>query len=182
MYIKKIVLKNFKSFASATVLLDSGFVSFVGPNGSGKCVRGDAEIVLGDGSLVAAKEIVESQLAEAKEKVAMDDGVFCFNPNGVEVFSLNPQTLKMEKKRVQAFVKRTSPSELCEVVTRSGKKIVSTTYHPVMTLVDGKLTAVESSKLREGMRVAAADVTTPNNSFASKTVVLSGLLWDEIKS
>ncbi len=154
MYVKKIVLKNFKSFSTATVLLDSGFVSFVGPNGSGKCVRGDSEVLLGDGSVVSAAELVESKLADAKEKIPMDDGEFCFNPEGVEVFSLNPQTLKMERKRIQAFVKRTSPSELCEVETRSGKKIVSTTYHPVITLKEGEVAALNAEELKPGMFIA----------------------------
>ncbi len=36
MFIKNLILKNFKSFHSATIQLDRGFTSIVGPNGSGK--------------------------------------------------------------------------------------------------------------------------------------------------
>src|SRR3989338_5088917 len=36
MYVKRILLRNFKSFPKATLELDKSFSSIVGPNGSGK--------------------------------------------------------------------------------------------------------------------------------------------------
>lgn len=40
MRVKKLSLKNFKSFPTANVQFDGGFAAVVGPNGSGKSSRG----------------------------------------------------------------------------------------------------------------------------------------------
>ena len=71
MYVKKIVLKNFKSFASATVLLDSGFVSFVGPNGSGKTNLIDSLLfAFGESSLKSMRVKRTSDLIHAANPYA----------------------------------------------------------------------------------------------------------------
>ncbi|MEM0475693.1 MAG: chromosome segregation protein SMC [Candidatus Norongarragalinales archaeon] len=71
MYIKKIVLKNFKSFANATVLLEPGFVSLVGPNGSGKTNLIDSLLfAFGESSLKAMRVKRTSDLIHAANPYA----------------------------------------------------------------------------------------------------------------
>ena len=71
MYVKKIVLKNFKSFASATVLLEPGFVAFVGPNGSGKTNLIDSLLfAFGESSLKAMRVKRTSDLIHASHPYA----------------------------------------------------------------------------------------------------------------
>ncbi len=71
MFIKKIALKNFKSFASATVLLEPGFVSFVGPNGSGKTNLIDSLLfAFGESSLKAMRVKRTSDLIHASHPYA----------------------------------------------------------------------------------------------------------------
>ncbi|MBI5037058.1 AAA family ATPase [Candidatus Micrarchaeota archaeon] len=152
MYVKKILLRNFKSFPKATVELDKNFSGVVGPNGSGKCVRADTKVLLSDGSLVEIRRLVDEALE--RESSPMDDGYCSLSNNGTRVLSLNTETLKMEEKPVTAFVKRASPDELYELKTSSGRKVVATSYHPVLTVVDGEVKAINAGQLKEGSWVA----------------------------
>lgn len=152
MYVKKISLKNFKSFKQGNVQLGNSFNCIVGPNGSGKCLRGDAKVFLSNGFSVTIRELVESQISSSSVTI-MDDGVCC---SGAEVFaySLNPLSLKIEVKRIEKFIKRTAPRELFELETGSGKKVVATSYHPVMVRQEKGIRAINADELREGMEVA----------------------------
>jgi len=155
MFVDRIELRNFKSFRDAKIKLVNGVSCVIGPNGSGKCVRGDSLVWLASGETKTIEELVETAL-ENGSNAEMDDGTLTLdNPLGISVWSLNPETLQMEEKMVQAFVKRSSPNELYEVTTRTGNKIVATGYHPLMTLQDGKLAALKAEELREGTFIAA---------------------------
>jgi chromosome segregation protein len=70
-HIKKIALKNFKSFASATVLFEPGFVALVGPNGSGKTNLIDSLLFcFGESSLKAMRVKRTSDLIHATNPYA----------------------------------------------------------------------------------------------------------------
>src|SRR3989338_237101 len=81
MYVKRILLRNFKSFPKATLELDKSFSSIVGPNGSGKSNVVDAlmfafgEMRLKSMRVKSTKDLIFKQhnVAEVSIVLAEDD-------------------------------------------------------------------------------------------------------------
>ncbi len=191
MFINQIQLRNFKSFPSATIKLDKGFNCIVGPNGSGKCLKGDSQVLLADGLIKPIRQIVESALAVG-DVTRLDDGLLTIDNNdGTAVFTLNRESGKVEARPVQAFVKRTSPEKLLEIRTASGKKVIVTACHPVMIRQGDGITAVRADELKAGIAVATAGKSWGANaqreangsrSSAQISLVLPTLFWEAITS
>ncbi len=73
-YLKRLTLKNFKSFRSATIPFAKGFTAIMGPNGSGKSNIIDAILfVLGEGKLrhIRASRLKDLVFHGAKDGVAV---------------------------------------------------------------------------------------------------------------
>ncbi|SRR6266498_1668191 len=155
---EKLTLQGFKSFCDTTEVVfdDEGITAVVGPNGCGKCVDGDTLVTLADGRGVTIRDLVESALQAADLVDNLDDGFLTrANPQGVEILTLNPATLRLEPRPVFAFVKRTTTPYLLRVCTRSGREVTATPYHPLFTLENGRIRALKADELRVGLRVAA---------------------------
>jgi len=156
MYLKRLDIYGFKTFAQRTTLeFQPGVTAVVGPNGSGKCVDGDTMITLADGRDVPIRDLVDKALAHAGCVQVLDDGLLtCDNPQAVQILSLNPSTLRIESQPVAAFVKRSAPSHLLKIRTRSGREVTATPYHPLFTLKDGQLHALKAEELQIGVPIA----------------------------
>jgi len=166
-YIKKLVMKGFKSFARETEInFDRNVVTIVGPNGSGKCITGETKVQLADGSLERIDSIVNSRLDKA---VKTEDG-FLIPGDGTKVLCLDTNFLKIIDKPIKAFIKRTSPEKLLRIKTRSGKQLVSTKYHPLFILKNNEIIPAKAEELKEGMKIA-----TPR-----EIKINSDIFWDEI--
>jgi intein/homing endonuclease len=155
-YLKRLSLHGFKSFASRVTLeFSPGITAIVGPNGSGKCLVGESFVTLADGREVTIRELVNDALKDSSTVETLDDGFLTrANPYGVHVLSLNPTTLRLESRLVTAFVKRTAPRHLLRIRTRSGREVTTTPYHPLFTLEHGQLRALKAEELRTGIRLA----------------------------
>ncbi len=133
-----------------------GLSCIVGANGSGKCVDPNTEIILSDGSKRLAGEIVEKAISKAKKVDKLEDGVLTLeNPENLSVHSLNPITLKLEKRPISAFVKREAPEQMLKVTTRSGREIITTPYHPFLTIKSGEVRSLKAEELETDIAIAA---------------------------
>ena len=153
--INRMIMRGFKSFGEKTDLVfDPQFNCILGPNGSGKCLRGDSLVTLANGTSIPIQELVEKQLQKYPEYVQkIDDGVIGHKGNAT-ILGLNLVTNKIESMPVSAFIKRTAPKTLLRITTRSGRSVVATEYHPLFILDNGKLRSIRSDELREGISVA----------------------------
>src|SRR5262249_2886090 len=101
------------------------------------------------------RDVVEAALQQTTALEVLDDGVVAHgNPDGLDVLSLDPTSLRLHARPVAAFAKRRAPERLVRVITRSGRTITATPYHPLFTLVDGRLTSLKADELRIGTPIA----------------------------
>jgi len=151
--INKIVANGFKSFAKHTeFLLSNGFNVVLGPNGSGKCVKGDTIINLADGTLTNIQDLVNKKL-KANFVNKIDDGYIAVGDK-TKILCLDTKTLKVVEKDINAYVKRTSPKTLLKIKTKSGREITTTTYHPLFTLKNEKVESIKAENINEGLKIA----------------------------
>jgi chromosome segregation protein len=171
-YITRLTLQGFKSFnRKVSIPFVNGFNVICGPNGSGKCVRGDTLVILADGSVREIKDIVEESFRNTTKIEKLNDGFVCYeNPLNFEVLTLNPMSLKIEKQEIKAFVKRRSPKFLFKIKTRTGKEIVTTHFHPFFTIENGIIRTVNAGELYTGIKIAAPRALPIESDLSEKAL------------
>ncbi|MFB6127171.1 MAG: LAGLIDADG family homing endonuclease [Halolamina sp.] len=128
----------------------------IGDPGTGKCVRGDTRITLGDGRRVPIREFVESHLDDPEP---VDDGVW--DAVDVTVPSLTPDG-KLEPARATKVWKREAPDELYRVRTSGGAELEVTPSHPLFGATNGLPAAKQAAEIDDEEFVAVADDATAN--------------------
>ncbi len=116
---------------------------FAGPPGVGKCLTGDAKVIV-NGELTTIGKLVES-LSNGK-----------FGPtqvNGLRVLGVDEDG-KLRELPVE-YVYKDKTSELVRIRTRLGRELKVTTYHPLLVnREDGRIEWVKAEELRPGDRLA----------------------------
>ena len=120
----------------------------IGDPGTGKCVIGDTNVTLADGSEVPIRELVESNLDDPKP---VDDGVW--DSVDFQVPSMEDNGT-MALRRATKVWKREAPEQLYKIRTKSGREVTVTPSHPLFVARDGGTDAVIADNLKEGQFVA----------------------------
>jgi len=153
--ITKLEARGFKSFAKKTEIdLLPGFNCVLGPNGNGKCLEGSNKILTLEKGFVSIGKIVENKLKESWKKHKLNDGIYVDGDNE-KIISINPETMKQEIKKISKYVKRIGDSELYEIRTKTGKKLIVTGCHPMFKYCDGMILSFKTYELKEGEKIAA---------------------------
>ena len=144
------------------------------------------------GLLYKQRKLIEDHFRNGLIKVIVATPTLCLHPDsliplsdgrivrirdikiGDEVISLNPNTLMFERRRVLEKKKRyLSPAEdLLELETVSGKKLLLTSNHPLLTLRKGRLQWVEARNLGKNDFVAFSREVPSFNEFTPNILEL----------
>jgi len=132
--------------------LGGGGVLFYGPPGCGKCVSPDTPVLLSSGLIEEISSIYEDAKSNAEEIKISENELIIENP-GIEVLSLNLESLKIEKKQVQFLYRQRYKGRMYEIVTSSGRKIKVTPDHPFISFDNG-VVKLPAKNLSAGMHIA----------------------------
>ena len=123
-------------------------VLLVGDPGTGKCVKGNTKITLGDGRRKEIKSVVEANL---DDPTSVDDGVY--DTVDLSVPSLTDDGGIRERTATKVW-KREAPEQMYRIRTKSGRTVEVTPSHPLFVQSDGRPAPREADDLREGEFVA----------------------------
>ena len=146
-------------FGGVSKVLDDGtrirgdiHILLVGDPGVAKCVTGDADISMADGSVRKIKDVVEGVLSTA-EVEEIDDGVTATADLDVLTFSMRG---RMEGGKAVRVWKRTAPPHLVKVMTEKGRTLVVTPTHPLFVQYGPRIRPVEISCIKVGTQIAVS--------------------------
>ncbi len=131
--------------------LGGGGILMYGPPGCGKCMTGDTPVALSSGVIQPIEEIYE-QFKSVGEKKLNENEYVIDNP-GLEVPSLNPKTLKIEKKKVDFIYRQRYRGKIYRIATHSGRTIRVTPEHPFISIKEGAVNT-KAAQIKNGDYVA----------------------------
>ena len=120
----------------------------IGDPGTGKCLSGNTNVVLGDGSTTPIGEFVERNLDDPKP---IDDGVW--DHVDVKVPTLQQDGTITRSKATKVW-KREAPEKMYRIETASGRELEVTPSHPLFVQRDARFEPTIASDLNEGSFVA----------------------------
>jgi chromosome segregation protein len=165
--ITKLSCKGFKSFAKKTdISLLPGFNTIIGPNGNGKCARGNTFICSQSQGRTTIRKFVEKMIQESAQLKTLPDGVYV-DLREEYIQAINPATMKAELSKVVKAVRREGDPILFECALKSGKKFTGTGCHPMMIFdpMKGGMVTKTLSKLSKGEKLAAPRLVQGNFEY-----------------
>lgn len=136
-------------FAGVDKIFPNGFktrgqphVLFLGDPGVAKCVTGDTEVLLANGTTTPIAEIVECELQN--NKTTISDGYYARGNLGIFTLSSNG---RITPSHANIFWKRLAPEYLYHITTQSGKSIRVSPTHPFFLTANGMIYTKKSQNL-----------------------------------
>ncbi len=127
-------------------------ILLIGDPGVAKCVVGDTDVTLPDGSTRKIRDIVEEVLATGPVE-SIDDGFTAPADLKVLTFSMRGRMDTGECVRVW---KRTAPEKMIKVTTEKGRTVICTPTHPLFVHNGRAIRPVEVSCLKVGRPIAVS--------------------------
>lgn len=116
-----------------------------------KCVAGDTRVMLGDGSSIAIRDLVESKLRAARLVAVADDGAICVDGNAT-VLAMDPDG-NVKPLPITKFAKTSrNGRKLLRLTMKSGRSVTATADHPLFSSEGWR----PCGELKVGSRVAIA--------------------------
>ncbi|MEA5388409.1 ATP-binding protein [Haloarculaceae archaeon H-GB11] len=140
----------------------------IGDPGTGKCVTGDTDVTLADGSRVEIRDLVESNLDDPKP---VDDGVY--DDVDFEIPSLQSDG-SIDVQQATKVWKREAPDELYRITTATGREVTVTPSHPLFVESGNTHEAVRAAELSTGDSVAVAKNHASASSNQSGCMIADG--------
>ena len=123
----------------------------IGDPGTGKCVAGDTNVTLADGTRRPIRDIVESSFTDPKP---VDDGVY----QEVDIpLPTMDDSGDITTGRATKVWKREAPDEMYRIHLADGTSMEVTPSHPLYVQENGYPTAVKAEELTDGTFVATVD-------------------------
>ena len=131
----------------------------------GKCIAPDSRVILANGRICAAKDLFR-ELSDKGVKFEEKDEHIIFDTRNLDfnVFSLNNETGKIEKKQVQMAWKLVG-GETTKITLRNGFEITTTPEHKYITLEHNEFKERQASELKLGDRVVCSRKINFDNEF-----------------
>ncbi|MBS3081826.1 signal recognition particle receptor subunit alpha [Candidatus Pacearchaeota archaeon] len=126
----------------------------LGLYGSGKCIHGNTNVQLSNGNIKKIKEIYEENISNNEER--LEDGfIIDISNQNLLVPSFNPNTLKIENKRVTDLWKL-KKEDLYEISLDNGNdfSIKVTPEHPFFVLRNGQVIKTRAEELNNNDWIA----------------------------
>ncbi len=140
----------------------------------GKCISGDSRVMLSDGSIKNARDIFEEVSKDGKVYEDNEEHIVFIPNKKVEIFSLNKESNKIEKKPIQ-YAWRLAGGNTIKVKLRNGFEIKTTPEHKYIVYRD-KFEDVEAKDLKLGDRVVCPrKLSMDNKNFDIKREILNRL-------
>jgi intein/homing endonuclease/uncharacterized protein (DUF362 family) len=144
-----------------------------------KCVAGDTEVMLGDGSVVTIRELVERQIKRSGMVAIESDGTVHVEGDAV-VFAMD-HSGNVRPQRASHFA-RTKPNgrKVVKVRTKTGRRLTATTDHPLFAAAGwtkvGDLVVGDRIAIARNMKVTGKSQRLPQTHAGRSpaTVVARG--------
>ena len=146
-----IKLENFKSFKNLDLPIPEGFTAIVGPNGAGKCLLGNSLLHLDTGKISIEKLFEKIKKNYLERKIENNTEILIPREKYL-IFSVNLDTLNIEKKEILAITKRRE-KRFAILRTKYKREIEATLNHPFFVLEKNKIVSKPLSFLKKGEKI-----------------------------
>ena len=120
----------------------------------GKCIGGNSRVLLKNGKVRSAKEIFEEVSKTGKVHEENEDHVIYTPSDKIEIFSINPETNKIDIKPIQ-YAWRLNGGRVIKIMLRNGFEISTTPEHKYLVSRNG-LEYIEAKELKLGDRIVCS--------------------------